>query len=93
MSKKQTVTDQLRISYEPINDLDIKQFLAVILQMKYVILSTLQDYWSNDLSIEGHSICKNIMPKTNFTSIMRLLHFVDNNSNSGLKLYKIEQLV
>ncbi|EPB76338.1 hypothetical protein ANCCEY_04595 [Ancylostoma ceylanicum] len=39
------------------DNLEMKQFLSIIIQMDFIHLPKLEDYWSTNVEIEGNSIC------------------------------------
>nr|XP_047143975.1 piggyBac transposable element-derived protein 4-like [Hydra vulgaris] len=80
-------------NYLPTNNMEMRKFMAIILQMGYVVLPKLDDYWSSDPAISGKAICGGVMTRKRFYSLMRSLHFADNDNNNGSKLYKIEKFV
>nr|XP_047143043.1 piggyBac transposable element-derived protein 4-like [Hydra vulgaris] len=80
-------------NYLPTNNMEMRKFMAIILQMGYVVLPKLDDYWSSDPAIGGKAICGGVMTRKRFYSLMRSLHFADNDNNNGSKLYKIEKFV
>lgn len=81
------------IGFNPTTKDEIQKLLALFIQMGYVTMPTLDDYWSNDISIGGHAICASIMTKNRFKKLMRCLHFCNNDDVEKIKLYKIQKFV
>ncbi|EPB69401.1 transposase, IS4 family [Ancylostoma ceylanicum] len=80
-------------AFVPTNNLEMKQFLGIIIQMGFVRLPKLEDYWSTSAEIGGNAICGSIMPRKRFYSLMKSLHLVDNGKNNTSKTYKIDDFM
>uniref|UniRef100_A0A0N5BEP7 DDE_Tnp_1_7 domain-containing protein n=1 Tax=Strongyloides papillosus TaxID=174720 RepID=A0A0N5BEP7_STREA len=58
-------------AFIPTDEVEIRKFLAVIIQMEYVRLPKLKDYWSSDPAIGGHAICSSVMPRSRCKTLFR----------------------
>ena len=77
--------------FEDIQPQDVGIIMGIIIKMGYVHLPKMENYWSDDKALTGHSIFGEVMSRKRFMQIMRSLHFEDNDNNSGSRLYKIER--
>ena len=80
-------------NYNPTDNYEIKQFFGIILQIGFVCLPKLEDYWSNRADIGGNPICGKIMTRTRFYTLMKFLHLVDNEKSSTSRTYKIDDFM
>ncbi|XP_043263450.1 piggyBac transposable element-derived protein 4-like, partial [Colletes gigas] len=78
----------------PLEDDELKVFIALNILMSLVSKPTIQSYWTTDKSIETPYF-KNIMSRNRFISISKNLHFFStNNLNDALiKIREVTQIV
>ncbi|XP_065675494.1 piggyBac transposable element-derived protein 3-like [Hydra vulgaris] len=70
---------------------DIVSFVACVLYMSIVKLTSTRDYWSSSIGIAHVA---NIMPVNRFEKLKSIIHFADNNSaDKDDKLFKICPLI
>ena len=86
--KTNRYTTQKSCYFETTED-EIKSFLGINFIMGINKLPCLEDYWSTDKCIRNEEI-QNVMARTRFQSILKNLHFANNdNDDKTDKSYKI----
>lgn len=91
---KHRLTKASRFSkWVPTNDVEIKQFLGLLMWMGLVQMPSLKDYWSVKM-LYKNCVAKNIMSRNRFELILRFWHFADNDqAPESDRIFKIRNLI
>lgn len=82
------------VHFKCTNFVEIKKFIATTILTCYVKLPKLNDYWSNDVSLDGRAICSSIMPRIRFYTLMKHLNLANNdNIDPSNKLFEIQEFI
>lgn len=70
-------------NWKDVNHQELKQFLGLIIYMGVVKYPKISDYWSRKPYFKNNFVSK-VMTRTRFQSILRFLHFSQNNPTDRL---------
>jgi len=87
---KHRLTKSRRFSkWVPTNDVELKQFLGLLMWMGLVQMPSLKDVWSLKM-LYKNCVTKNIMARNRFQLIIRFWHISDNEQASETdRIFKI----
>lgn len=95
LSKHRLTKSSRFIKWVPTNDVEMKQFLGLLMWMGLVQMPSLKDYWSLKMLYKNSvTKTKNIMSRNRFELIIRFWHFSDNEqAPESDRIFKIRNLI
>jgi len=95
LSKHRLTKSSRFIKWVPTNDVEMKQFLGLLMWMGLVQMPSLKDYWSLKMLYKNFvTKTKNIMSRNRFELIIRFWHFSNNEqAPESDRIFKIRNLI